>query len=157
MGFLSMVPTVVTPRADAGIGGRPSDTDDFWYQPFGWGSSTQMPGGIAIPPELAMTLSYVQCAVQTISDDFGTMTCQLFKDLGDDSHRRVRYSDPGIGGLAYRLRWQPNRWQSSKAFWSTMAWQYLLRPACYAEIIYRPGSDSIIDQLIPRHPDRVEQ
>ena len=104
-----------------------------------------------------MTLSYVQCAVQTISDDIGAMTCQFFADLGDGAHKKVQFGDPGIGALAYRCRWQPNRWQSSKAFWSTLVWQYLLRPAAYAEIVYRPGSTTMINELIPRHPDRVEQ
>lgn len=154
MGFFSKVPTVLSPRAE-GRQGTPPEWDEFWYQPFGWASN--VPGGVPISPEFAMTLSHVQCAVQTISDDFGTMTCQLFSDDGKDGHARVRYADPGIGGLAYRLRWQPNLWQTAKAFWSTMAWQFLLRPACYAEIRYRQSSDSIIDQLIPRHPDRVLQ
>jgi len=134
-----------------------NDGEEFWYQPWGWVSSLAMTGGIGISPELAMTLSYVQCAVQTISDDIGAMTCQFFADLGDGAHKKVQFGDPGIGALAYRCRWQPNRWQSSKAFWSTLVWQYLLRPAAYAEIVYRPGSTTMINELIPRHPDRVEQ
>ncbi|MGE0363360.1 MAG: phage portal protein [Vicinamibacterales bacterium] len=144
----------VSPRAEvsrgAGFG------EDFYYVPDGWVSSLAM-AGVGMSPELALTLSHVHCAVDTISADFGTMTCQMFKDNGDDGKTRVKFSDPGIGGLAYRLRWQPNAVQTAKAFWSTMAWQYLLRPQCYAEILYRPGSDSIVDQLLPRHPDRVEQ
>lgn len=156
MGFLATLSSVrhaaeAVPRRGA------NDGEDFWYEPWGWVSSLAMAGGVGISPELALTLSYVQCAVQTISDDIGSMTVQLFADLGDNSHRRVRFSDPGIGGLAYRLRWQPNRVQSAKAFWSTLIWQYLLRPAAYAEIIYRPNLDTVIDAIIPRHPDRVEQ
>lgn len=113
--------------------------------------------GYDVSPELALTLSYVYCAVDTISADFGTATCQMFEDLGNDGRRRVPYSAPGIGSLARQLRWQPNSWQTAKAFWSTIAWQYLLRPAAYAELIYRPGSPGFVDQLVPRHPDRVRQ
>lgn len=111
----------------------------------------------AASPDMALTLSHVYCAVSTISDDFGTMTCQLFEDLGADGRRRIGYRDAGIGTLAYQLRWAPNRWQTAKAFWSTMAWQYQLRPAAYAELMYRPDGQGFLDQLIPRHPDRVRQ
>lgn len=110
-----------------------------------------------VPPELAMTLTYVYCAVDTISSDFGCATCQMFENTDDDGHRRVKYTAPGIGSLARQLRWQPNNWQTAKAFWSTLAWQYLLRPAAYAELIYRPGSGGFLEQIIPRHPDRVRQ
>jgi HK97 family phage portal protein len=153
MGALAKLSAVV-PRAEMS---RSSGTgEDFWYLPDGWVNSLTR-AGVGMSPELALTLSHVYCAVDTISSDFGTMTCQMFRDLGDAGKSRVTFSDPGIGALAYRLRWQPNILQTAKAFWSTLAWQYLLRPACYAEILYRPGSDSIIDQLVPRHPDRVEQ
>lgn len=114
--------------------------------------------GEPINQDLALTLSYVYCAVDIISSDFGTMTCQMFKDLGDDNGRaRVKFSDPGIGALAYRVRWKPNQWQTAKAFWSTLAWQYLLWPAAYAELIYRPGTDSFVDEIIPRYPGRIRE
>jgi HK97 family phage portal protein len=110
-----------------------------------------------VSPELALTLTYVHAAVDTISSDFGTSTCQMFEKVGHDGRRRVEYSDAGIGMLARQLRWQPNNFQTSKAFWSTLAWQYLLRPACYAELLYRPGSTSFLEGIVPRHPDRVQQ
>lgn len=129
---------------------------DGWYVPHGWVDSLAQ-AGIGMTPELAMRLSYVYSCVDISSGDFGTMPCQTYRETGDGGRERVKFSDPGIGHLAYRLRWQPNRFQSAKAFWSTMIWQYSLRPACYAEIRYRPGSDSIVDELLPRHPDRVEE
>lgn len=109
-----------------------------------------------VSPEVALTLTYVYSAVSIIADDFGTMTLQGFANTGDDSRERIKYSEPGIGSLARKLRWQPNSWQTAKAFWTTLAWQFLLRPAAYAEIVYRPGLD-FVDQLVPRHPDRVRQ
>ena len=157
MGFLRRSSTVVSPaRVRGDISRSAGYGDDFWYLPEGWTTSLAM-AGIGMTPELAMTLSYVYSAVDIISADFGTCPCSLYRSLENDARVKVRFSDPGIGGLYYRLRWQPNAWQSAKAFWSTLAWQYLLRPAAYAEIVYRPGSDSIVDQLVPRHPDRVEE
>src|SRR5215475_12739449 len=115
MGFLAKSSTVVSPRSQFSRGS--SYGDDEWYVPEGWVSSLAM-AGVGMTPELAMTLSYVYSAVDIKSGDFGTCPCGLFRDLGDDGKQRVRFSDPGIGGLAYRLRWQPNAWQSAKAFWS---------------------------------------
>jgi HK97 family phage portal protein len=159
MGFLQKSANVVSPgriRAEGGISRGAGYGQDFWYGPDGWLSSLAL-AGVGMTPELALTLSHVFSAVDIISGDFGTMPCGLFRDMGKAGRERVRFSDPGIGGLAYRVRWQPNAWQSAKGFWSTLVWQYLLRPTAYAEIVYRPGSDSIIDQLVPRHPDRVQQ
>jgi HK97 family phage portal protein len=154
MGFLSRISTVAAPaRLQAST---PGPLSSWWYQTTEGFTLPLDAAGMYISPELALTLSYVHCAVSTISDDFGTMSCQFFRNVGADGRERVRFSDPGIGGLAYRLRWQPNLWQTSKAFWSTLCWQYLLRPAAFAEIVYRPGSNSFVDQLVPRHPDRVK-
>lgn len=156
MGSLAKLSTVRSPAIRAGT---PGPFDPYWYSATPYlVDGYMLPGGAQITPELALTLTHVFSAVDIISGDFGTMSCQLFRDM-DDGHGRakVRSSETGIGRLAYQLRWAPNHWQTAKAFWSTLVWQYLLRPACYAEIIYRPGSDSFIDQLVPRHPDRVTQ
>lgn len=153
MGLLQRISSVAAPsrlRAESSI---QKYTNAFW-------AGDDLPGlsiGAGAQADLALTLSHVSCAVDTISSDFGAMTCQVFEDLGADGRRRVQYADPGIGSLAQKLRWYPNQWQSAKAFWSTMAWQYLLRPAAYAEIVYRPGLNGFVDQIVPRHPDRVKQ
>lgn len=154
MGFLQRISSVSTP---ARVQASSSASRAGWWDitPEGWALPLEA-AGVSVTPELALTLSHVFCAVDTISGDFGTMTCQVFRDLGDDGRSRVRYSDPQWGALGYRLRWQPNLWQSAKAFWSTLAWQYLLRPAAYAEIFREPGTDRV-RQIIPRHPDRVTQ
>jgi HK97 family phage portal protein len=152
VGMLARLSSVSAPRPRAMTGGR-GPLDSFWYTPEG----LMIAGDSYVGPEVALTLSHVYCAVDTISADFGTMTCQTFRNMGDDGRERVKYGDPGIGELARKLRWQPNRIQTAKAFWSTMAWQYCLRPACYAEIEYRPGSNGFVENLWPRHPDRVTQ
>ncbi len=156
MGSLAKLSTV-RGRATAQIGRGSGAGEDFWYAGAGWVDSLRL-AGMEVPPELALTLSHAYCATDIISGDFGTMTCQLFRDLGERQGRaRVGSGEAGIGRLAYQLKWAPNRWQTAKAFWSTLVWQYLLRPACYAEIEYRPGSDAFIEQMIPRNPDRVKQ
>ena len=129
-----------------------------WRDPSsGWMFGSSL-GGYAGGSDAALALSYVYCAVDTISADFGTSTLQVFENLGEDGRRRVQYSDLGIGGLARKLRWSPNNFQTAKAFWSTLAWQYLLRPAAYAELVWLPGGpNGFMDQLIPRHPDRVKE
>lgn len=153
MGFLR---TKAVTMADGFSRGSDYGRDE-WYVPQGWVDSLAA-AGIGMTPELAMRLSYVHSCVDISSGDFGTMPCSTYQELGENGgRRRVTFDEPGIGLLAYRLRWKPNRFQSAKAFWSTLVWQYQLRPACYAEITYRPGSDSIIDELTPRHPDRVEE
>lgn len=124
-------------------------------------SGFALAAGTHVTPDLALTLSHVYSAVDIISGDFGTNTCQLFEDMGErDGYavkRKVKSSDAGVGRVAYQLRWQPNAWQTAKAFFSTLAWQYLLRPFCFAELVYRAGSDSYIDQFVPRSPDRITQ
>lgn len=155
MGSLSKLQTV---RGRAVAETAQQRTNRLWYSPEGF---VLPDSAYYVTPELAMTLTHVYSAVDIISSDFGVMTCQLFRDMGEEHGRakksRVRSSDSGIGRVAYQLRWQPNAWQTAKAFWSTMAWQYLMRPFSFAEIVYRPGSDSWIDQLVPRHPDRIRQ
>lgn len=151
MGMLRSV-GAVRMRADTSVS---SQYEAMWRAPEGWLMPLEM-AGLSVTPELALMLATVHCIVSTISDDFGTMTCQTFEDFGDDGMRRVRYADGPIGSLAYRLQWQPNSFQTAKAFWSTLAWQFLLRPIACAEILRRPGSD-IITGVVPRHPDRVRE
>ena len=156
MGFLSSLSAVVAPALPL-----LALTSQEYNQRFFSGEdvpdwlSSQF--GETIAPEIALTLTYVYSAALIVSDDFGTMTCQMFENIGDDDRARVPYSAPGIGQLARKLRWQPNNWQTAKAFWSTLGWQYVLRPVAYAEIVYRQGLNGFVDQLIPRHPDRVRQ
>lgn len=152
MRLLSRLSSVAAPARMQAQAGTPGPLSDFWYTPSGL-----LALGSEVSPDLALTLSYVYSAVSIISDDFGSMAAQMFRSMGEDGRARVRYADRGIGDLAYKLRWQPNSWQTAKAFWSTLAWQYLLRPAAYAEIVYQPGSRIEIQQIIPRHPDRVTQ
>jgi HK97 family phage portal protein len=150
MGFLTRVSSVATPsRLRASWGGA---DDDRWFVPSAW-LGAMSAAGVRVSPELAMTLSAVYCAVTTIADDIATMPCQFYKFRDDGGKDRIRSGQAGIGGLVYMLRYQPNEWQTAKDFWSMMIGHLLLRSNAYAEII--PGPSGFVDQLIPRHPDRV--
>ena len=154
MGFLQRVSTVASPPLMQAMSSA-EYAQAFWNGgdlPSHWPTVTGEVGEAT-----ALALSYVYCAVSIQADDFGTAACQMFRDLGDDRKERVKFSDPGIGLLAYKLRYKPNIWQTAKSFWSTLIWQLQLRHACYAEIVYRPGVNGFVDQIIPRHPDRVRQ
>lgn len=155
MGGLATLSAVAVPAR------RQAMTSAAYQQAFFGGEAVPEPwlgaAGGYVSPDLALALSYVYSAVDIIASDFGTMACQMFEDLGEGGKRRVKFGDAGVGALAFKLQWAPNSWQTAKAFWSTLAWQYLLRPACYAEIVYRRGLAGFVEQIIPRHPDRVTE
>lgn len=113
--------------------------------------------GMNVTPELAMTLSAYYCGVTMIAYDLATSPCEIFKWRPDGGKDRVRggfYSNAGgIGSLVYKLRWQPNAVQTATEYYTAMIYQWLMRDVAYAEII--GGQDGFLDQLLPRHPDRV--
>jgi HK97 family phage portal protein len=153
MGFLERRVSTIAPggRLRAAWGGA---DDDRWFRPaslIGGRSSA----GVLVSPEGALAgLSAVYCAVTTIADDIGSLSCEFFRWRSGGGRDYVRSGDPGIGVLVDLLGTQPNDWQTAKDFWTMLVGHLLLREHAYAEIIYRPGG-GYIDQLIPRHPDRV--
>jgi HK97 family phage portal protein len=152
MGLLTRVSTVATPvRMRAAWGGA---DDDRWFVPSAWLGAASSAGVRVSPDGVMAGLSAVYCAVTTIADDIGSLSCGFFKRRPDGGRDYVQSGEPGIGVLVDLLGSQPNDWQTAKDFWSMMIGHLLLRSTAYAEQIYRPGG-SFIDQLIPRHPDRV--
>ena len=133
--------------------------DDRWYVPAPW-LSTLSAAGVVVTPELAMTLSAMYAGTTTIGLDLATLPVQMFRSRDDGGKDRVRPifgrgidQSNGIGSLAYMLRWQPNAYQTATEFWLSMVVQYLLREVAYAEII--SGPTGFVEQLLPRHPDRI--
>lgn len=157
MGLLSRITTVATPAR-----GRADESFQKLYKDFvpaEW-MSMLSGAGITVTPELAMTLSAMYCGVTTIAYDLATLPLQTFRYRDDEGKDRVRPSAGsleagGIGALAYRLRWQPNDYQTSTEYHVSLVAQFLLRGRAYAEIV--PGASGFADQLLPRHPDRVQQ
>lgn len=150
MGFFSGMSSVVAPARVRTESGDPFAGLYGAYMPPEWYGSLSA-AGISVTPELAMSLSAVYCAVTTISDDIATMPCHVLRYINDEGDKDRARNHP----LAYLLRWQPNTWQTAKEFWTTIIGHYLLRNYAIAEIV--PGVRGAVDQLIPRHPDRVRQ
>jgi len=154
MGFLERgLSTVARPRRQAAWGGA---DDDRWFVPAAWIGSRST-AGVMVSPEGALAgLSAVYCAVTSIAGDIGALSCEFFKRrAGGRGRDRIGLGEPGIGAVAELLGVQPNEWQTAKDFWTMMVGHLLLRATAYAEIVYQPGG-TYIDQLIPRHPDRVK-
>jgi HK97 family phage portal protein len=135
-------------------------TNAFWSGndlPDAWGSSLSA-AGVDVTPELAMTLAAFYCGVRTIAYDLATLPLKTFRyrDDGGKEIIRGRAADVTRGGirdLAYLLRWAPNRFQTSTEYTVSQVTQFLLRRVAYAEIV--PGPNGFLEQLLPRHPDRV--
>lgn len=154
MPFLAKSATVVAPaRVQASHGsGDPFAGLYNGYYPPEWGAMLSA-SGVAVSPELAMTLSSVYCAVTTILDDISTLPAQLFQYTGaDGAKERVRGARPGLGRLSYVLRWAPNSWQTAKEFWGMEVGHLMLRGNAYARIVSGVSS-GLVEQLIPLHPD----
>lgn len=158
MGFLSTLPTTRGRgmRADAF-----NDYNQAWFGgeplPSLWMSSLNA-AGVAVSPDLAMTLSALYSGVTMIGYDLATLPPITYRNRDDGGKDIVRASPSdvgagGIGDLAYKLRWAPNNVQTSAEFWLSMIVQYLMREVAYAEIV--SGPRGFLDQLLPRHPDRV--
>jgi HK97 family phage portal protein len=156
MGFLARVSSVASP-ARLRASSVDNAFDDRYYMPSLW-SSTLSAAGVDVTPDLALTLSAYYCGVTTIAYDLATLPAQVFKHRDDGGKDRVRggsfaAGSGGIGGLVYLLRWQPNAIQTATEFFVSMVAQFLLRNRCYAEIV--SGPSGFLEQLLPRHPDRV--
>lgn len=159
MGFLSRVSTVAAPgrlRASsvadyntAFFSGEP--VPDLWL-------SSLAASGMRVSPDLAMKLSAFICGVTTIAYDLATLPLRAFKarsDGGKDLIAGSSFAHPAsIAGLIYKLQWQPNATQTSAEFFASLIAQWLMRNVSYSEIVPSP-QHGFLDQLLPRHPDRV--
>jgi HK97 family phage portal protein len=125
------------------------------FVPSQWISSLS-DAGIRVTPEYAMTLSAFYSGVTMIASDLATLPLQVFREREDGGKDRIRGGpfQEGIGGLAYRLRWQPNQIQSATECLMGMVAQLLMREWAYAEIVGGPTT-GLPTQYLPRHPDRV--
>lgn len=159
MGVLARVSSVITPaRLRAG---QPGPLEDFWYVPSPWLTNLSA-AGVLVTPELGLTLSAMYSGVTMIGMDLATLPAQMFRLRDDGGKDRVRPffgggidTSGGIRSLAYMLRWQPNTTQTATEFWLGMIAQLLLREHAYAEIV--SGPTGFVEQLLPRHPDRVRR
>jgi HK97 family phage portal protein len=159
MGFLSRASSIASmPRARASTS---ADYNQAWWSgdslPDLWLSSLAA-AGVPVSPDLAMTLSAYRCGVLTYCYDLGTLPLRAFKNRADGGKDLVvggvSSHAAGIGALIYKLQWQPNLCQTSVEFFVSMIAQFMMRNIGYAEIV--PGPSGFLEQLLPRHPDRVK-
>lgn len=156
MGYLQRLSATVSPaRMRAQSGGDPfAGRYGAYFPPEWYGPLTA--AGLPVTPDLAMTLSAMYSGVTMITSDLATLPAQVFRERDDGGKDRIRGGPDtfGIGGLAYRLRWQPNVSQTATEFYLGMIAQFLLRSRAYAEIVGGPTTGAP-EQYLPRHPDRV--
>lgn len=124
--------------------GVPDPWDDRWYEPRGVMSIA----GVPVSPEGAMRLSAVWAAVRILTEGIASLPCIVYQRLENDGKKRAT-AHP----LYELLRHQPNNWQTAFEFWEMMMGHVVLRGNAYAQIV--PGPRGAVDQLIPRHPDRM--
>lgn len=115
--------------------------------------------GIQVTPELAMMIAAFYSGVTMIAYDLATVPCATFKVRSDGGKDKVLFSmnsagTGGIGDIAYKLRWAPNNWMTSAEFWACVVASLKMRSIAYAEIV--DGPNGFLDQLLPRHPDRIQ-
>ena len=109
---------------------------------------TQSASGKVINHETALAVATVYSCVRIIGETVGSLPLHVYKRLAGGGKERA-FGHPLYDLLAYR----PNPWQTSMEWREQMVEHLALRGNYYAAIL-RHG-DSIIDDIIPLHPDRV--
>lgn len=146
MSFAPMMPTAPSAMAVAGGSSPPGPLDDYWYESASMGGSA----GMNITPETALQIPAVWACVRVLADTVASVPLVLYERTNDDGGKRRAYDNP----LWSVIHDRPNNWQTGVEFWSMMMEHACLRGAAVAQVI--PGPRGSVDQLIPRHPDRVK-
>lgn len=129
--------------------GRPADDDDFWYaQATGDGPAAS---GIVVSAEKAIQVATVYACVSLIADTVGMTAIHIYKRQKNNDRERVKPSHK----LQRLLNVRPNDWQTPFEFKQMIQGHLCLRGNGYAEKIFNRRTGEV-DQLIPRHPDRME-
>lgn len=140
---MSLLARIFRPQASAA---RPSEFDDYWYQPVGLFSAA----GINVSPESSIRSSAVYACCKVISESVGMLPLITYERTNDGGKERA--TDHPLYDV---LRWEPNHLQTANEFWRLMIVVALLWGRAYAEI--RPGVRGPVDQLIPLPPNRTRQ
>jgi HK97 family phage portal protein len=143
--FSSMIEGAFQLRADAT--GTPAPWDDYWYQ--GAGSGQASSSGMRISPESAKRLSTVWACLAARGRIPGTMPCKIYTDVAGGGKKLVK--DHPVYKL---LGTAPNSVQTPYEFFEMLQGHVDLRGNAYCEKQFG-RRDSIIQALIPMHPDRV--
>lgn len=131
-------------RASAGVLGPPRDpVVAAWF-----GGMAATATGLSITPDTAMRNTVVYRCVALLSQTYASLPLHVYLEAAN-GNKTLAKDNP-----RYKLlRRSPNRYQTSFEWREMMAGHFALRNRAYSEIISTGGNG--IDQLIPRHPDRV--
>lgn len=119
--------------------------DDFWYQPTGMATAS----GAKVSHESAMKLTTVMGCVKVLAETLAQVPLEVYRRLPNGGKEKAK-NHP----IYNVLHNQPNAWQTSFQWRLLMQSHVALRGNAYSEII--SGPRGVVDQLIPRHPDRVK-
>ena len=118
--------------------------DDFWYRPIG----VPYAGGVMIGPDTVETLSTMFGGLNMLCQDIASMPLIFHRRLPNGGKERATEH-----ALYWILGWQPNLWQTAFEYIEMLVSHVALRGNFYAQIVTDPRGN--VQQLIPRHPDRV--
>jgi HK97 family phage portal protein len=128
---------------------RPPDDADVWYDGTLDGRFSVSTSGVRMSADAALRLSAVWAAVRILVEGIAALPCIVYKQLDNGGKERAK-THP----LYTLLKRYPNSWQTAIEFWEMMMGHVVLRGNAYAQII--PGARGAVDQLLPRHPDRMK-
>lgn len=122
----------------------PPPHDDYWFKEIG----PQTTAGARVNADTAMRVSAVYGCVRVLAETLASLPLLVYERMDNGGKKRVQ-NHP----LYELLHDQPNEWQTSFEWREMMMGHLALRGNAYSEIV--PGRRGFVDQLIPRHPDRV--
>jgi HK97 family phage portal protein len=139
MGLIQSIGDFFRPQAST-----PGPLDDFWYS----GTPYTTHVGVRVNPTTAMKVTALYACIRLLSETGGSVPCQLFRRLEDDSKELA--TDHSLYNVLLN---QPNDYQTTFDFWEQVIRCCGLRGFFYAEIVLGPLGQ--VAQLRPLHPDRV--
>lgn len=133
----------------------PGPDDDRWFD----GSCDYAGAAFAnttVTPDSALQTTAVNACVGKRSRAIAGLPFHMYEKggpawPGSKRQKRVRVPDDPLERILGRA---PNEWQTADEFIQMMEGHECLRGNAYAVIV--PGPAGAVDQLIPKHPDRME-
>jgi len=106
--------------------------------------------------DAAMQSTTVNACVRVLAETMAVLPFHMYKTgvpAWPGSERMATHKDPSHA-LREVIQYEPNGWQTGFEFREMMMGHVALRGNAYAIIV--PGRRGAVDQLIPKHPDRME-
>lgn len=128
------------------LSGKRAESDksafgSFWFEPVG----VRTGSGVRVNTDSALTLSAVFRAVSLLSGHMAMLPVKFYQQ---GTKKQIKHS------LLRLLNVRPNRWQNAFEWREMLQGHLELRGNCFNEIY--SNNRGQIEELIPRHPDRVK-